>query len=123
MYGLMHPNVLLKICNDTVLHSSRLDHVYAINLDHISPMDLSYLKAFFNDAWLWHHILRHASLHTSYKLTKHDLVRRITPYKFEKYCLCSECVRGKQVCASSEVQTIKKCVYLTVHRIVAYGPM
>jgi len=38
--------------NDLVLYGSKVDNVDAINLDHVSPMHLSCLKASFDDAWL-----------------------------------------------------------------------
>ena len=47
--------------NDIVLYGSKLNSIYAINFNHISPMHLSHLKASFDDLWLWHSRLRHAS--------------------------------------------------------------
>jgi len=86
--------------NDIVLHGSRLDDAYAMNLDHISPMDLSFLKTSLDDARRWHCILESASMYTFYKLVKHDLVRGLPLYKYEKDHVCSACIRGKQVRAS-----------------------
>ena len=85
------------LTNDIVPHSSRLDNVYAINLDHISLMHLSCLKASLGNAWLRHHSLGHISVHTLHKFIKHDLVRGLWPYKYQKDYACSACVKGKQV--------------------------
>jgi len=64
------------------LYDSRLDNVYAINLDHISHMHLSYLKASIDDALLWYcRKVMQASMNTLHKLVKHDFRKRIvTPY-------------------------------------------
>ena len=72
--------------NDIVLHGSRLDNIYAINLYQISSMHLSCVKASLDDACIWHHRLGHASMHTLHELVTYDLVRRLPPYKFEKDC-------------------------------------
>ena len=63
-------------------------NVYIINLYHISPMHLPYLRASVDDAWLWHHRLGHAGMYTLHKLVKHDLVRSLHSYKFGKDRVC-----------------------------------
>jgi len=78
----------------------QIDNIYAVRLTHISPIHLSCFKVSFYDTWFWYHRLEHVSMHTLYKLVKHDLVRGLPPYKYEKDNLCCACVKGKQVCAS-----------------------
>ena len=82
------------------MHGSRLDNVYVINLDHISLLHFSYLKASLDNAWLWDHRIGHACMCTIHKLVKHDLVRGLPCYKYEKDHACSAFVKGKQVGAS-----------------------
>jgi len=54
VYGLVIPNVVKNAkTNDIVLHDFRLDTVYTISLNHISPMHLSCLKASIDGVWLW----------------------------------------------------------------------
>ena len=90
----------------------RLDNVYVINLHHISPMFLSCLKASLDDIWLPHRRLGHTSMHTFHKLVKHDLIRGLQPYNYEKDSVSSACVRNKQVCAS--FKPLKMCLPLDV---------
>jgi len=91
----------------TVLYGPRIDNVYAINLSSVSPNKLSCFKASLNNTWLWHRRLGHASMHTIEKISKHDLVRGLPSYKFEKDHICDACVREKQVRSSFKP---KKCV-------------
>ena len=59
------------------------------------PMTLiifSCSKASLNDAWLWHHKLGHARMHTLHKLVKHDLLRA-TSFQVRKG-LCDASVKG-----------------------------
>jgi len=70
--------------NNTILHGRRIDIVYTINLNSISPNRLSCFKASLNDTWLWHRGLAHASMHTIEKLSKLDLAHDLSSYKFEK---------------------------------------
>jgi len=72
----------------TVLYSLRIDNAYAINLNSISPNKLSCFKASLDDTWFSHHRLGHASMHTIEKLSRHDLVRGLPSYKFEKDLVC-----------------------------------
>ena len=71
-----------------------------MNLNGISPNKLSRFKASLDDTWLWHRSRGHASMHTTVKLSKHDLVCGLPSYKFEKERICGACVKGKQVCSS-----------------------
>ena len=75
------------------MYGSRLDNVYAIDLHHISPMHISCLKTSFNEVWLWHCRLGHASMHTLHQLVRHDLVRKLHPNKYKKNHVRSACVR------------------------------
>ena len=104
--------------SDIVLHGSRLDNVYAINLDYISPMYLSYLKASLDNAWFWHRRFGHASMHTPHKLVKHDLVKGYSLTNMRK----TMCVVHVLEISQYE-QTFEEFVYLKVLRIVTYGPM
>ena len=92
----------------TILYGPRIDNVYAINLNSISP---NKFKALLDDTWLRHRRLGHASMQTIEKLFKYDLVRGLPLYKFEKDCICDACVKGKQVRSSFKP---KKCI-ITSH--------
>jgi len=126
MYGLMIPDVLLKMSELMTLFCMvlDLDNVYAVNLNHISCMHISCLKASLDDAWLWHRMLGHASMHTLHKLVKHDLVRGLPPYKYEKDRVCSVRIKVKQVCASfKSLKNISTSRCLELLQINLCGPI
>jgi len=91
---------------NTMLYRPRIDNVYAINLNVVSPNKLSCLKASLDDTWLWHRRLGHISTHTIEKLAKHDSVHGLPSYKFEKDRICDAYVKGKQVRSSFKPKSV-----------------
>lgn len=54
------------------------------------------LASIFEDPWIWHKILRHASMRLIEKLSRIDLVIGLPKLDYTKYHICDACQLGKQ---------------------------
>jgi len=83
------------------LYGVRIENVYAIDLNDISSSNLACFKASqYDENWLWHQRLGHASMHTIQKLARNELVRGFSKYNFENDHLCDACGKARQVQSS-----------------------
>ena len=105
------------------LCGSRIENVYAIDINNICSHNLSCFKASHpEDNWLWHHRLGHACTHTIKKLAKNELVRGLPMCNFEYDRLGDACVNGKQVCSASKPNNnISTSIPLELLRMDLYG--
>ena len=81
------------------LTTSRAGNVYTINFHYVYSKHLVCFKVINDDVWLLH-IREHASMHILEKLSKHDLVRTLPKYKYDKDQVYSAYVGDNQVRAS-----------------------
>ena len=65
-------------------------------LDELENQNVDCLVSYENQ-WLWHKRLGHASLRLISKLKKHNLVRGLSSLVYQSNNLCEACQKGKQV--------------------------
>ncbi|XP_070020716.1 uncharacterized protein [Nicotiana sylvestris] len=122
---------LSKICtltnlvtSEVVLMAKRYKNNYVADFESLQSGDLSCLKAFNDDAELWHRRLGHAGFSLMNKLIQKDLVHGLPMSKFKVQKVCDAYAREKHVKSSfkskKDASTLKP---LDLLHIDLCGPM
>jgi len=62
-------------------------------------------------------------MHTFYKLVKHDFIRELPPYKYEKDRVCTASLRGRQLCTSFKYLKNMSTLCLVLLQMDLCGPI
>ncbi|GJU20150.1 retrovirus-related pol polyprotein from transposon TNT 1-94 [Tanacetum coccineum] len=92
-----HTCFIRNLEGDDLLTGSRGNNLYTLSLGDMMESSPIYLlsKASKTKSWLWHRRLSHLNFSAINHLARHDLVRGLPKFKFEKDQLCSACAMGK----------------------------
>ena len=94
--------VIENACDDKILFvGNRCGNVYTIDIKCASTHDKCF-SALYDDSWLWHRRLGHASMNLISKIFKNNLVKGLPKIDFKKDRIFEACQLGKQIKTSSK---------------------
>ncbi|KAK1685960.1 hypothetical protein QYE76_046808, partial [Lolium multiflorum] len=83
------------------------NNLYVVDLSKESPSPSTCLMAAKHDeGWLWHRRLGHVNMRNLKQLLKGEHIVGLTGISFEKDCVCSACVAGKQLKKKHPIKSI-----------------
>ena len=86
--------VIENVCDGKVVFvGNRCVNVYTIDIDCAFTHDKNF-SALYDDGWLWHRRLRHASMDLISNISKNDLVKGLPKIDFQKDRICEACQFG-----------------------------
>ena len=97
---------IVKRSDSSILFTAdRQNNLYKLMLTDLEKQNVNCLVSYENQ-WLWHKKLGHASLRLISKLKKHNLVRGLPSLVYQSNSLCDACQKGKQIKSSFESKNI-----------------